>query len=58
MRRGQHPYGGAKGGVVVDPRELSERELERLTRRYATEISILMSPDGDIPAPDVNRNLR
>lgn len=50
------PYGGAKGGVVVDPRELSERELERLTRRYATEISILMSPDGDIPAPDVNTN--
>jgi len=50
------PYGGAKGGVVVDPRELSERELERLTRRYATEISPLMSPEGDIPAPDVNTN--
>ncbi|MHB0878297.1 MAG: Glu/Leu/Phe/Val family dehydrogenase, partial [Anaerolineae bacterium] len=50
------PYGGAKGGVVVDPKELSMRELERLTRRYATEISILMSPDGDIPAPDVNTN--
>ena len=50
------PYGGAKGGVVVDPRELSPRELERLARRYATEISILMSPEGDIPAPDVNTN--
>ena len=48
------PYGGAKGGVVCDPKQLSQEELERLTRRYATEISILMSPDGDIPAPDVN----
>jgi len=48
------PYGGAKGGVVCDPCEMSERELENLTRRYATEISILMSPEGDIPAPDVN----
>jgi glutamate dehydrogenase (NAD(P)+) len=50
------PYGGAKGGVVVDPRKLSERELRRLTRRYATEISILVSPEGDIPAPDVGTN--
>jgi glutamate dehydrogenase (NAD(P)+) len=48
------PYGGAKGGVVVDPKKLSRRELERLTRRYATEISILIGPDSDIPAPDVN----
>ena len=48
------PYGGAKGGVVCDPKRLSLQELENLTRRYATEISILMSPDGDIPAPDVN----
>ena len=48
------PYGGAKGGVVCDPKRLSLRELENLTRRYATEISILMSPEGDIPAPDVN----
>ena len=47
------PYGGAKGGVIVNPTELSENELRRLTRRYATEISIVMSPDGDIPAPDV-----
>ncbi|MFN8485718.1 MAG: Glu/Leu/Phe/Val dehydrogenase [Anaerolineae bacterium] len=50
------PYGGAKGGVVVDPRELSIRELERLTRRYATEISILIGEEEDIPAPDVNTN--
>jgi glutamate dehydrogenase (NAD(P)+) len=47
------PYGGAKGGVVVDPHALSRVELEHLTRRYATEISILMSPEGDIPAPDL-----
>ncbi len=47
------PFGGAKGGVVVDPRRLTLRELEHLSRRYATEISILMSPAGDIPAPDV-----
>ena len=50
------PYGGAKGGVIVDPKLLSLRELEKLTRRYATEISILMSPQGDIPAPDVGTN--
>src|SRR5205823_11083193 len=48
------PYGGAKGGVQVDPRQLSVGELERLTRRYATEISPLIGPDRDIPAPDVN----
>jgi glutamate dehydrogenase (NAD(P)+) len=48
------PYGGAKGGVVVDRRQLSIRELEHLTRRFATEISILVGPDRDIPAPDVN----
>jgi len=50
------PYGGAKGGIVCDPRQMSERELENMTRRYATEISILMSPGGDIPAPDINTN--
>lgn len=50
------PYGGAKGGVIVDPKKLSEEEIRRLTRRYATEISIVMSPEGDIPAPDVNTN--
>jgi glutamate dehydrogenase (NAD(P)+) len=48
------PYGGAKGGVICDPKRLSLRELEHLTRRYATEISLLISPEGDIPAPDVN----
>ena len=50
------PYGGAKGGVVADPAELSHRELERLTRRFASEISILIGPESDIPAPDVNTN--
>lgn len=50
------PYGGAKGGVIVNPKELSQRELERLTRRYATEISIMMGPESDIPAPDVGTN--
>ncbi len=47
------PYGGAKGGVVVDPHALSVGELERLTRRYATEIGILIGPEKDIPAPDL-----
>jgi glutamate dehydrogenase (NAD(P)+) len=50
------PYGGGKGGVIVDPKQLSQRELEGLTRRYATEISPLIGPDRDIPAPDVNTN--
>jgi glutamate dehydrogenase (NAD(P)+) len=50
------PYGGAKGGVVVDPKRLSRNELENLTRRYTSEISILIGPDRDIPAPDVNTN--
>ncbi len=48
------PFGGAKGGVVVDPRSLSVSELERLTRRYAAAIAILIGPERDIPAPDVN----
>ena len=50
------PFGGAKGGVRVDPRQLSEPELERLTRRYTSEIGIVIGPDKDIPAPDVNTN--
>ena len=50
------PYGGAKGGVVCDPKQLSSAELERLTRRYTTEITILLGPEKDIPAPDVNTN--
>ena len=48
------PFGGAKGGVIVDPKQLSLGELERLTRRYASEISVLIGPERDIPAPDVN----
>ena len=52
------PYGGAKGGVACDPRDMSEPELERMTRRYATEISILIGPDKDIPAPDMNTDGR
>jgi len=52
------PFGGAKGGVRVDPRNLSERELEHLTRRYTSEIGIVIGPDKDIPAPDVNTNER
>jgi len=50
------PYGGAKGGVICDPFAMSQNELERLTRRYATEISLLISPHGDIPAPDMGTN--
>ena len=52
----QVPYGGAKGGVRVDPKRLSLAELERLTRRYTSEINILLGPDRDIPAPDINTN--
>ncbi len=47
------PYGGAKGGVIVDPKKLSRRELERLTRRYASEIDVFIGPNEDIPAPDM-----
>jgi glutamate dehydrogenase (NAD(P)+) len=50
------PYGGGKGGVIVDPKQLSMRELEGLTRRFTTEITPLIGPDRDIPAPDVNTN--
>jgi glutamate dehydrogenase (NAD(P)+) len=50
------PYGGGKGGVVVDPKKLSQKELEALTRRYFTEIEVLVGPEKDIPAPDVNTN--
>ena len=48
------PYGGAKGGVAVDPSRLSRGELERLTRRYAFSIAPMIGPDRDIPAPDIN----
>jgi len=50
------PYGGAKGGVIVDPSKLSITELERLTRRFISEISIIIGPEKDIPAPDMNTN--
>jgi glutamate dehydrogenase (NAD(P)+) len=50
------PYGGAKGGIRVDPRKLSLGELERVTRRYTSEIGIIIGPNKDIPAPDVNTN--
>ena len=52
------PFGGAKGGVEVDARSLSEAELERLTRRFATEIAILIGSENDIPAPDLGTNER
>ena len=48
------PFGGAKGGVRLDPQRYSRGELERLTRRYATEIALLIGPESDIPAPDIN----
>ena len=50
------PYGGGKGGVIVDPKKLSKKELEALSRRFFTEIEILVGPEKDIPAPDVNTN--
>ena len=50
------PYGGAKGGIRVDPKQLSLKELERMTRRYTSEIGIIIGPQQDIPAPDVNTN--
>ncbi|HEX8597336.1 MAG TPA: Glu/Leu/Phe/Val dehydrogenase [Chloroflexia bacterium] len=50
------PYGGGKGGVIIDPKQHSISELERLTRRFAAEISPIIGPEIDIPAPDVNTN--
>ncbi len=50
------PYGGAKGGIRVDPKTLSQGELQRMTRRYTSEIGIIIGPTKDIPAPDVNTN--
>ncbi len=50
------PYGGAKGAVICDPKALSQGELERLTRRYAAEINLLIGPETDIPAPDLGTN--
>ncbi|HIH01995.1 TPA: Glu/Leu/Phe/Val dehydrogenase, partial [Thermoplasmata archaeon] len=48
------PYGGAKGGIIANPKVMSVPEIERMTRRYASEISIIIGPEKDIPAPDVN----
>lgn len=50
------PYGGAKGGVLCNPKSMSLGELERMTRRFATELSVLIGPASDIPAPDMNTN--
>jgi glutamate dehydrogenase (NAD(P)+) len=50
------PFGGAKGGVVCEPRELSQGELERITRRYTANIMDILGPDRDVPAPDINTN--
>ena len=50
------PYGGAKGGVVCDPAGMSQGEIERLTRRYTSEVGVIIGPEKDIPAPDVNTN--
>jgi glutamate dehydrogenase (NAD(P)+) len=52
------PFGGGKGGIKVDPRTLSKGELERLTRRYAADLSDLFGPESDVPAPDVNTGER
>lgn len=53
---GDIPYGGAKGGIKVDPKKLSARELQRLTRTYIRRIAPFIGPDKDVPAPDVNTN--
>jgi len=50
------PFGGAKGGIRVDPKKLSQSELERMTRRFTSEINMMIGPQKDIPAPDVNTN--
>ena len=50
------PFGGAKGGVICDPRSMSQGELERLTRRYTAQIMDILGPDRDVPAPDMNTN--
>jgi glutamate dehydrogenase (NAD(P)+) len=55
---GRIPFGGAKGGVVCDPASLSDGELERLTRRYTSELQVILGPEKDIPAPDVNTDAR
>ncbi len=50
------PFGGAKGGIICDPKKMSQNELERLTRRYTSELIEFLGPEKDVPAPDVNTN--
>ncbi|NQU50823.1 MAG: Glu/Leu/Phe/Val dehydrogenase, partial [Planctomycetes bacterium] len=50
------PFGGGKGGVICDPRRMSQGELERLTRRYASSLLDIIGPERDVPAPDMNTN--
>jgi glutamate dehydrogenase (NAD(P)+) len=50
------PFGGGKGGIVCDPREMSQRELERMTRRYTSDLMDFIGPERDVPAPDMNTN--
>ena len=50
------PFGGGKGGIICDPRRMSQSELERLTRRYASNLMDLIGPERDVPAPDMNTN--
>ncbi|NTU73899.1 Glu/Leu/Phe/Val dehydrogenase [Candidatus Roizmanbacteria bacterium] len=52
------PFGGGKGGIIVDPKHLSETELERLSRAFAAKLSLVIGPDRDVPAPDVNTNAK
>ena len=52
------PLGGAKGGIIVNPKELSDAEIERLTREYARKLEPVVGPDRDVPAPDVNTNAK
>jgi glutamate dehydrogenase (NAD(P)+) len=50
------PLGGGKGGVICEPKILSQKELERITRRYTAELFEFIGPDKDVPAPDINTN--
>src|SRR4029450_408521 len=52
------PFGGAKGGIICDPKQLSSGELERITRRYTASLIDILGPDRDVPAPDVNTDER
>jgi glutamate dehydrogenase (NAD(P)+) len=52
------PFGGAKGGIAVDPRSLTDDELQRMTRRYTSEILPIIGPQHDIPAPDIGTDER